>query len=474
MSHNDLLPHALASKADEVATAILYRLSDKALVIEAAQNASQTMGGPIWEPGASLYAGAAGSALAFAYAARVCPSSSDHWWAQAQDWLKLVADRTRDDPVPYASLSRGTAGVAFAVAGCDPDGRYLRTLRRLHVGLAEQLDLYVTTDDRGLAFDDYDVINGPAGILGHLIRHSDDPTAQRTAVEIVERLVAACGTADPRRGDADTLPGHRERDGGPLYAPDWTLWRIPVKNYPMREENELYPYGYVDLGLAHGIPGPLAALSRAWLAGYRIPGLREAIRALTDLIVAAYRHGGSGRDWPRVLPFDESGEVVPDMSHPSDPFYCYGSPGVASALLDAATALDDAAVRTIAVEGFEAALRLWQPGGTLGAPGLCHGEAGMVLICHRFATQTGSVAARAALVPLVDGLLGRCDPRLCLFVQDYKPPAAGMPGSPLANGTDGAWIDSPGLLEGSTGVALTLLSVATPLPPRWARALLVD
>jgi lantibiotic biosynthesis protein len=82
--------------------------------------------------------------------------------------------------------------------------------------------------------------------------------------------------------------------------------------------------------------------------------------------------------------------------------------------------------------------------------------------------------ARGALVRLVDELLTRCDPRLSLFVQDYVLPEDAMPGSPLANASDGTWIDSPALMEGAAGVALTLLSVATPVPPIWARALLVN
>jgi len=477
MPDNRLLPRATASKASAVATAMLHRLADRTLVTEAAQNAAQTMGRPVWEPGGSLYAGAAGSALAFGYAARACPEASDHWWAEARDWLRLTADSTQDDPVSFPSLSNGTAGVALAVAGSDPDGRYARTLRGLHSQLAEQVVQYGTPGERGLAFWDYDVIDGPAGILGYLSLHTADSTARRVATRIIERFVVDWDSVDPRTGDDRARPGRREQDTalGELHTPDWTPWRIQRENYPPRQaEHEFYPYGYVDLGLAHGIPGPLAALSHAWLAGLRVPGLLEAVRALAEQIVAASQWGDHGRDWPRVLPFDESGAVAPHMSRRSDPVYCYGSPGVASALLDAADALDDDALRAIAVEGFEAALRRRQDGSPSLFPGLCHGDAGFLMICLKFVTQTGSTAARNALVGLVDGLLSRCDPRQDLFVQNHVSPRDAMPGSPLASATEGTWIDSPGLLEGSTGVALTLLSAATAVPPRWARALLIN
>jgi hypothetical protein len=217
----------------------------------------------------------------------------------------------------------------------------------------------------------------------------------------------------------------------------------------------------------------LAALSRTWLAGHRVPGQREAIRALADQLVAASRHGDRGLVWPRVLPFDASGAVAPHMAEPADPAYCYGAPGIASALLDAADALDDEDVRAIAVQGFETALLQLRDRPDRSSSGLCHGVAGTLLICHKFATQTSSAPARAALVDLVDQLLGRCDPSHALIVRDYKFPKSGEPGSVLADSADGAWIDSPGLLEGATGVALALLSVTAPVPPRWAHALLV-
>ncbi|KAB8189597.1 hypothetical protein FH608_039085 [Nonomuraea phyllanthi] len=461
-----LLPPATTSKATAVATAIMHRLSDETLVTEVAKDASRTMGLPVWEPGASLYAGAAGSALAFAYAARACPDSSEHWWAQAHRWLKLAAAGTRDKPLVVPGLSDGTAGMALAVAGCDPDGRYARTLSGLHTRLSEQVGRPDLADDHDFFYPDYDVMTGPAGILGQLAPHLADPTALRVASGIVERLIARCDTAGPR-----------EHESGSLRTAPWKPWFIARKHYDRwKEEVRLNPYGFVNLGLAHGIPGPLAALSRAWLAGHRAPGLREAIRALGDQLVAASRHEDWGRTWPRVLPFDEAGEVAPDRGRPTRPSYCYGAPGIASALLDAADALGDDTMRTVAVEGFEAALRQMEdlPAAALNYPGLCHGDAGMVLICRKFATQTGSAAARSALERLVDRLLGHCDPDRPLLVRDYRPVQAAEPGSPSALDPDGTWVDNPGLLEGAAGVALTLLSVATPVPPFWARAVLVN
>jgi lantibiotic biosynthesis protein len=442
MTDTGLLPAATASKARKVAVEILHRLSDRDLVVEAGRAASATVGRPVWEPGAALYAGAAGSALAFAHAARACPDSADRWRAQAHQWLQLAAASTRERPLLRPGLSLGTCGIAFAVAGCDEDGRYARTLRGLDARLAEQLTWFGPSDDRALIVHDYDVISGLAGILGHACRRPVGGTVQR----IIERLVARCATSR------------------------WTSWRIAPENYGREGERDLYPHGYVDLGLAHGLPGVLAALSRAWLAGHRAPGLRSAIRTLTGQLVAASWQGEHGRVWSRVMPFDASGEIAPRLE-PAEPAYCYGAPGLTSALLDAAEALGDASVRAVAIEGFETALLQLEARPRTTGPGLCHGLAGVLLICRTFAMRTGSAAARTALEPLVDRLLGGCDPGHPLIVRDYKPQVAGEPGSVLAASPGGAWIDHPGLLDGAAGVALALLSVAEREPPRWAHAL---
>ncbi|MET8863866.1 lanthionine synthetase C family protein [Nonomuraea sp. NPDC004580] len=443
----ELLPAATASEARKVAAEILHRLRDEELVAEAARSAAATVGRSLWEPGAALYGGAAGSAVAFAHAARAFPDSG--WWTQAHRWLKVAAASTRERPLQRPGLSLGTTGIALAVAECDEDGRYARTLRGLDSRLAQQLDGFGAAADRALTVHDYDVISGLAGILGYASRRP------ATVHVVIERLVARCAT------------GH-----GPLTTSRWTPWRIAPENYGRDGERELYPHGYVDLGLAHGLPGPLAALSRAWLAGHRAPGMRGAIRGLADQLVAASWWGEHGRTWSRVMPFDASGEIAPRLGQPSEPAYCYGAPGITSALLDAAEALGDASVRAVAVEGFEAALRLLEARPRTLGPGLCHGVGGVLLICRAFAVRTGSAAARAALECLVERLLGGCDPGHPLIVRDYKPQVTGEPGSPLAASRGGAWIDQPGLLEGAAGVALALLSVTEPVPPRWADALM--
>lgn len=454
MTEHTLLPEPMAAKARTVAETILSRLSDFDTVSAAAVHARNLMGQSVWEPVASLYSGAAGSAVAFANAASALPDSADRWRAQARSWLRLAADSTQETPITSACMGAGTAGFALAVAECSADGGpYAATLERLHIRLAEQVgQMSRTADGDALAFSGYDVIKGPAGVLAHLGEHLGDPAARRAADAVIDRLVALCAS---RNGDM------------------WSAWRIPRENYPRREEeHKLYPHGYVDLGLAHGTPGPLAALSRAWLAGHRRAGMREAIRTLATQLVESARHDDWGITWPRVMPFDAAGAIAPDSGHLGGSAWCYGPPGICCALLDASDALYDPELRALALDGAAAAFQRFRALPLPASPGLCHGIAGLLLICRTFATRTDCAAARSAVVTMTGELLARCDLQLPLVVQDFKPPGAGAAGSPLADRDRPVGIDHPGFLEGAAGVALTLLAVATPAPARWARALL--
>ncbi|HEX4814515.1 MAG TPA: lanthionine synthetase C family protein [Nonomuraea sp.] len=434
----------MAAEAAEAAITILRRLADDNRVGEVAASAEWLVGRPVWHRDASLYGGAAGHALAFAHAAAVLDDEDGQWWEQARRWLRIAADSTRTAPLSSCCLGYGTAGVAAAAAAArEVDARYGPALLALHRDVAAQVDGMSPPDPEGVAFPDYDVVGGPAGVLAHLASAAPAEGPGQAAERLADRLagMAAAGDGDP-----------------------WAGWRVPRRNYPRRDiEHELYPYGYVDLGLAHGIPGPLAALSRAWTAGDRRPPVREALEGLAGQLVAASRFDRYGRAWPRVMPFSAAGRIAPEMAETADAAYCYGPPGICSALLDAADALEDTALRAVAVDGFEAALRRLADDGPPSSSGLCHGVAGLLVICRKFAAATGSATAAAAAAELTGVLLSRCDPALPLAIQE----------STVAEDGGEIRIDDPGLLSGATGVALALLMIGTGQPDRWSRTLVI-
>ncbi|MFJ6140870.1 lanthionine synthetase LanC family protein [Kitasatospora sp. NPDC092286] len=208
-----------------------------------------------------------------------------------------------------------------------------------------------------------------------------------------------------------------------------------------------HPRGHLNLGLAHGVPGPLALLALARLHGARVPGQDEAIEALAGWLAARRvparpgtggpgtahadtAHPGTGGSWPMTVRIEdeEAGRLPADP--PTRAAWCYGTPGAARALFLAGTALGRSDWRATAVAALADTLR--DPSGwNLDGPGLCHGTGGLLRIAQRMAEESGSAELAAHLPALA---------------------AAVAAGLDTALGADGP----SGLLEGTAGAALAL------------------
>ncbi|MFJ9690668.1 lanthionine synthetase C family protein [Kitasatospora sp. NPDC101183] len=205
----------------------------------------------------------------------------------------------------------------------------------------------------GLRAHTFDTVSGASG-LGRLLLDLEPYGASLAAV-----LTALVDLAAPTGGA----------------RPRW--WTAGGPGLPEAE-------GHVNLGLAHGIPGPLALLSLAWSRGVRVPGQEEAIEALA-LWLTTHRLPAGG--WPMTVRLDG-----PDAEATTRAAWCYGTPGVARALHLAGAALDREDWRTTAVTDLAATLAdpaTWH----LSGPGLCHGPAGLLRITHRMADGSAALAA---------------------------------------------------------------------------------
>ncbi|GAA2274499.1 lanthionine synthetase C family protein [Glycomyces scopariae] len=439
------IPGPLADRARAAAALIAERLADTDRVEQAVRASVERAANPFGWGGPSLLGGHAGQALCFEYAARADPGSARRWRAAAKDALRSVARHSRETPLTDASFGYGTAGLALALSECAAhEPGYARALASAHATLAEQVHgLPRLREPDGADPLRYDLIQGGAGVLGYLASVPDPNAALRSAAErLVDDLAWRFAPVTARNGND-------RRYVAPRFL-----------EYP--EDAARYPDGYLDLGLAHGIAGPLAALSRAWRAGYRRPGLFEALRHTADQMVAWSVTDEWGRNWPRILPLDAVGAPLPTAGPVGRLAWCYGAPGICSALLDAAIALGDDRLRTVAADGLRSDLRRSLGGDRrLDTATLCHGAAGVLTIAQKFAAH-GDAAIGAHLADLTERVLDGCDPELPLVVQQIHTNARET------------GLDTPSVLEGSAGVALALWTVAGDTDRRWHRALLVD
>ena len=332
---------------------------------------------PGW--GQSLAGGAAGLALlhiAYAHA-----GIGD--WATAHQWVKAMT-RSPVAADPDASLYRGAPAVAFVLRTAGLPA-YSGVLHELDVHIMAitrtRLERAHERIDRGElpALREFDLINGLTGLGVYLLHaiHADPRHPGGAPLrDVLAYLVRLTGQITV---DGATLPGW------------WTA------NGPSGRPDPRWPGGHANLGMAHGIAGPLALLSAAMIGGITVSGHADAIE-LTDWFVSSWRCGAETSPWwPGMISAREWANAAADQPGPQRPSWCYGTPGLAHALHLAAQALDApnrmAKVRAALVACTTDDTQLDQ----LGDDSLCHGWAGLVHTARRMLAdaEPGSEATEA-------------------------------------------------------------------------------
>jgi hypothetical protein len=382
--------------------------------------------------------GSAGLALACAYFDRCFPDAG--WDVVGHDYLASAARSVEGAQVPPGLFS-GLAGLAFVTAQLSRSGeRYGRLTATIGSELAGQTHrLAQTVQQRrdGLPVREFDTISGLAGIAAHLLTRWADAAAHAAAQHALEALVGLI------------------REPGP--GPGTPRWFTPPELFPHEEEARRYPYGSLNCGLAHGIPGPLAVLALAQSQGAGVDGLEKAVAQAARWLVTHRCDDDWGVNWPTMVTLPDA---RPGVDAPSRAAWCYGAPGLARALWLAGAALGDDGLSALAVEAMERVYDRPVAARQIESPTFCHGVAGLLQVTLRFRHDTGLALFADAAAELVDELLDAFEPDGSLLGFRCIEPG-------------GTRIDQPGLLDGAPGVALVLLAAAMPVEPTWDRLFLL-
>jgi lantibiotic modifying enzyme len=431
------LPEALRARARDVGQEVLSRLAERAQVIEITVSASKSRTSqPSWTS-VDPATGDAGLALAFGYLARI--DASERWEACAHTYLVPAVTTMAEAPFQPLGLVAGVTGLAFVVRYLGQGRRHQRVLSQLdaHVNERTRYVLAHTPPEGGVFPDSYDVVYGFSGIGRYLLQAAaDNPAAAALLRELLATLVRWSWLAPPQG----------------FWTPPGKARAIDLADAPEKI------HGYLTLGLAHGIPGPLALLSLAHETGIVVADLHEAARVLVDTLKRELNQTRWGPDVPyhRFLCDD-----VPPQG-PARAAWCFGNPGVARAVQLAARAFGEAewfalaeALMTSAMTRPEAAMQVI-------SPTFCHGEAGLVQLLWRF------VRDQPAPNPLLCQALERRVERLLAMFD------ANAPFGYRNRERSGPPCDVPGIISGAAGCALALLSVAGSVPADWDALMMVS
>ncbi len=143
------------------------------------------------------------------------------------------------------------------------------------------------------------------------------------------------------------------------------------------------PAEVVNLGLAHGVPGMLAALN------FALPDDRALARRYVDLLLATSHRVDGAHRWGAVWRADE-----PPSARRA---WCYQTVGVAAVLYDRARLDGDGALRALAADAVAAVLEPRHDGEQSWDAALCHGRSGVAAIAWHFADDERLVEHAGAL-----------------------------------------------------------------------------
>jgi hypothetical protein len=384
-------------------------------------------GEPMGPEGPYLAGGSAGLAVACGWWGAGPGGAEDAEAAEAH--LDTALEGVADTDMLNGDLYAGVVGVGWALDQVDrAAGRFddVGEEDRDDEALAEKL--LSATPWPGV----HDLTRGLAGLAIHALEGLPRPSAQRRLAMVVDRLAESARTFD---------------DGT-------AWWTSPDTVLP--ERAEMFPTGYVDLGVAHGLAGVLPALAAA---------------AETDETARSLAVDGARYLWSWRIPEGEGNGRMPGMVVPGERAgmsrvaWCYGDAGASWALVETGLALGDDEVVAHGLDTARAAARRpYERSGCIDA-GLCHGAAGVAHSLNRVAQATGDdEVAEAARVWVERTLqLRRPDEEgggYVALVPDW------------GRSTEMVERRVPGLLEGIGGIALALLSATTVDPPEWDRFLL--
>lgn len=203
---------------------------------------------------------------------------------------------------------------------------------------------------------DYDVISGLSGIASYLLLIDG---YENSVKEIFKILISICGNKK-------------------INGKDMPKWHIKSSNLD-EETRANYPEGYLNLGLAHGIAGPLSILSKGYKKGIIVEGQKEAILSIIkEYKTFAYLLDGSYY-WDKQLGVKDYWEQFKKCDKAREG-WCYGNIALARILSIACEAIENKAIKEWADEIIEEKAKRGINEYNLISPTLCHGYAGVMSI----------------------------------------------------------------------------------------------
>ncbi|WP_107839080.1 lanthionine synthetase C family protein [Metasolibacillus meyeri] len=352
------------------------------------------------------------------------------------------------DNLPSLNLSlwSGITGIsASAYLVSDKGKNYTNLISQLNDVIFTNTDAYLrqalnNIENGKVNSFDFETIYGLAGMARYLLNFKGDTKIYNLIKDIIDYFVLL----------------NEKKDFNGLLLPQYF---ITVENQYIDDKTN-YPDGHLDLGLSHGICGPLALLAISREYGFNQPRQTETIKEMCEFLIQWGQKDAVGIWWPSKLNLQELLNNQLDTTQKYPFAWCYGTPGVARTLWLSGRALNNERYKKFALTTFKGLAKYPFEDLRLTSPTFCHGVSGVLHLTFLMYLETK-------------------DEELYQFIQVLKVKLANFynPKNPLGfydidhNGKEAL---SLGVLEGISGIIATLSAVEQGEKPSWSSLFMVD
>lgn len=391
----------------------------------------------------SLGIGYPGICMLLAELSEVYPE--EEWDIIAHHYMVKIQQAINEDGLKSQSLFGGAAGLGMCALTLSKGGkRYSNFINQINQLLQAQLEknFHLSSYKTGTSTHEYDVIQGLSGIGRYMLFLKEDPNSLKILKEILKYMNKLCNNINVEGHD---VPG----------------WYTPPAYFIDEKQLEQYPNGNFNCGLSHGIAGPLALLSISLLNNVEVEGQREAIFKILTWYEKVMLRDNFGPYWGVHVSLEDElkGENTTLYTRAA---WCYGTPGVARAIWLAGCALKEEKYKELSCEAFHSIFKRTEKSWNIASPIFCHGYAGLLHITKLMYEDTKDLRFIEYIDKLLNNILKQYDANSPFCFCDLIHEEATV-----------KEFNNPGLLEGSAGIALVLLSLIKPTRTQWDSVFLI-
>lgn len=432
----------LKKKVEAITVEIAKKLSDKEIVSASVQNKENFIlhNGVKhipWEP-LSLSHGYPAVCVAMGEMDEFMKGSG--WDLVGHNYVLGIKEEIERNGIYSLSMWSGLAGILMGIHSLSKN-------RTRYEGFTNQLiqffceaypsELEKTMKKKAIEMSDYDVVEGWCSTAGALLLYKEEEWANKAIEKILAYLVSLC--------EDKTVLG--------VTVPGWCIL-----------SGQSTSMGKFNCSMSHGIAGVLATMSICLKEGIQIPGQRDAINKICNWLKLHSWNDEFGVRFPSIISWEE--EVYNNRSKSEDyhrDAWCYGSPGVGRALWLAGDALGQNELKEIALDTYLVTFSKPAQEWNVYSPTFCHGFSGLLRLTHLMYEDSGNEKLRTERDKLLSMIVDRYDQNAPLGYYDYNFSDNGQ-----------KKITNMGMLEGVTGILLTLLSIYQKPISNWDMAFMIN